>query len=254
MAVFRDELNRYLTERLLINNFKDYGPNGLQIEGKTQISKIAFGVTASLALIEAAIEAKADAIIVHHGLFWQGDPFPIVGMKKKRIEALLKNNINLYAFHLPLDCHLTLGNNAQIAKLLELTDVKTYSASQVENLLWMGRLKHKKTVSAFKDHCRDSFQRAPLYLGNDETQLIETVAWCSGGAQKYIENAKHLGADLYLSGEVSEQTMHYAQEENIHYLSCGHHATERYGVQALSHEISNEFSVECEYIDINNPV
>lgn len=254
LSISRDILTTSLSELLCVDDFKDYCPNGLQVEGKKKVSKIILGVTASQALIDEAILKKADAIIVHHGLFWQGDEQPIVGIKKQRLQKLLVNDINLYAYHLPLDCHSTLGNNAQIAMRFQLEEVRGHKVSNVDNLLWTGKLLSKQTINSFKKLCEFNFDRAPLYLGRNDKQRIQTIAWCSGAAQKYITEAHALGADLYLSGEASEQTLHLANELGIHYLACGHHATERFGLQALAKQLQKEFSLNCEFLDLNNPI
>ncbi len=252
--VLRPELNNYLNNLLDVSNFKDYCPNGLQVEGKNEIRKIVSGVTACQELIDRAIEEKADAIIVHHGLFWQGDDYPIVGMNRKRIKALLEHNINLWSYHLPLDCHITLGNNAQLAKHLELTELQSYDVNGVKNLLWQAKLPKTMTIKQLQSQLATILQRQPLYLGNAKSQNINSIAWCSGGAQKYIVNAKELGVDLYFSGEVSESTLHLAKELDIHYLVCGHHATESFGVQALARDLQKKFSISHKFIDIKNPI
>jgi len=247
-------LTNYLDNHLSIEQFKDYGPNGLQVEGTSVIKKIVFGVTICQDLILEAITSKADAIIVHHGLFWQGEPQVVQGIKKNRLKLLLENNINLLGYHLPLDCHLTVGNNAQIGQLLPLVDISAHCVGGVKDLLWTAKLIKPQTVEQVKSLLAGMFGQIPQYLGNDEASIINNIAWCSGGAQKYIVDAKSLGADLYFSGEVSEQTMHLAKEYDIHYLTCGHHATERFGVKALAINVEKQFDVTCEYIDINNPV
>lgn len=252
--VVRSELNKYLNSLLDVSNFKDYCPNGLQIEGKNEVKKIITGVTACQELIDLAILEKADAIIVHHGLFWQGDQYPLVGINKKRIKALLENDINLWAYHLPLDCHKTLGNNAQLAKLFELTDLQSFAVKGVDNLLWQAKLQKPQTAQQIQKQLAISLNRAPLYLGVDPIREINSIAWCSGAAQKYIVEAKELGADLYFSGEVSEQTMHLAKELGIHYLACGHHATESLGIQELAKDLQEKYSIEHKFIDIHNPV
>ena len=254
MFVLRDELNDYLNKCLIPSTFNDYCPNGLQVEGSDKIQRIILGVTVCQALIDEAVIKKADAIIVHHGLFWQGEPYPIIGMKKKRLQKLLNNDISLWGYHLPLDCHPTLGNNAQISGTLTLSNIQSHAVSGVNDLLWTGTLLETQTVASIKNTLANVFERTPLYLGNGQAETVTNIAWCSGAAQKYIVEAKSLGAQLYFSGEVSEQTMHLAKELGIHYLACGHHATERYGVKALAKKIEQKFSIECEYIDIDNPV
>lgn len=250
----RNQVTRYLDSRLKIDSFKDFCPNGLQIEGKQKLNKLIVGVTANQALIDSALERNADGIIVHHGLFWKGDSYPLVGIKRNRIKPLLEQDINLWAYHLPLDCHLELGNNVQLAKLLGLKNIVSYEVDGVADLLWLGELSDEQNVQQFSEQIKNKLNHQPLYLGNGVQQKITTIAWCSGAAQKYIVQAKALGADLFFSGEVSEQTTHLAHELDIHYLACGHHATERYGVQALANELKQKFQLMIDYVDIVNPV
>lgn len=254
MSISQQTLVEHLDVLLNVSQFKDYGPNGLQVEGKSTIKHIVVGVTACQALIDAAAIKKADAIIVHHGLFWQGEPQPIMGVKKNRLKLLLENDINLFGYHLPLDCHETLGNNAQISQLVPLVNTASHCIGGVNDLLWTAQLTKPQRVDELQAKLDGVFGRQSLYLGNDASAIIENIAWCSGAAQKYIVEAKQLGADLYFSGEVSEQTMHQAKEYDIHYLACGHHATERYGIKALAKHLEEKFSISTEFIDINNPV
>lgn len=250
----RDQLSKFVATTLNTHAFKDYCPNGLQVEGKRQINKLVVGVTACQALIDAAIEEQADGILVHHGLFWKGDPQPLVGHKQRRIKALLSQDINLWGYHLPLDCHPELGNNAQLAARLPVKNVTSYPIDGIDDLLWCGQLQPALSVQNLSKLIERKLEHKPLYLGGDQEQLVTKIAWCSGAAHKYIEQAKALGAELFLSGEVSEQTLHLAKELDIHYLACGHHATERYGVQALAEVLSRQFDIETIFIDIPNPV
>lgn len=243
-----------MSDFLKVSRFKDYCPNGLQVEGKPEIKRILLGVTACQALIDVAVERQMDAIIVHHGLFWKGDSQALLGINKKRIKSLLTHDINLYAYHLPLDCHEGVGNNAQIAKELPVTNIRSHSVGGIEQLLWTADLITPQTIDSFHKILDVRFNQKTLYLGQGGRERIKKIAWCSGGAQKYIIDAKALGAEVYFSGEVSEQTMHLAKEHGIHYFSCGHHATERFGVQALAEHLKREFSVQCVYYDVYNPV
>ena len=247
------ELVSYLDKLLEVSNYQDYAPNGLQIQGSAEITKIVTGVTASQALIEQAIELNADAILVHHGYFWKGESPVITGMKQRRIKVLLDNNINLIAYHLPLDGHAIFGNNAQLATLWDLTDITAELSNEKNSLLRVGKLNAQTPFAEFKAKVDGTLNRQSLHLPGGKEQ-VQTIAWCSGGAQGYIEQAKNLGADVYISGEVSEQTTHFALEEQIHYLAAGHHATERLGVKSLGEHLQKEFNLDIEFLDITNPV
>jgi dinuclear metal center YbgI/SA1388 family protein len=201
-------------------------------------------------LLQAAKQAGADAVLVHHGYFWKNEDACVVGMKRQRIQFLLENEISLLAYHLPLDAHPELGNNAQLAKVLAL-ELETYSGNQ--NLIAQGRLSHTQTLAAFADFLGAQLGRTPLVIG-DLTRPVKTLAWCTGGAQGYMTDAIALGVDLFISGEISEQTVHLARESGVAYISAGHHATERYGVKALGEHIAQQFGLAHSFIDIDNPV
>lgn len=248
----RLELTRYLNEFLQVSNYKDYAPNGLQVEGKAQINTIVTGVTACQALIERAIELNADAILVHHGFFWKGESDVITGMKYRRIKALIKNDINLYGYHLPLDGHPMLGNNAELGRALGIVDAEPIEGV-AQGLVWQGRLDKPMSVNDFSALLDTVLQREPLHLG-DKDKAIHQVAWCSGGAQDYIDIAAEQGMDAFISGEVSERTYHSAQELGIHYFAAGHHATERFGIKALGEHLAREFELTHHFVDITNPV
>ncbi len=249
----RNELIQYVDELLNTTQYNDYAPNGLQIEGKDEIKRICTAVTASLEIIQKAAAWQADALLVHHGYFWRGEDAKIVGPKRHRIEALLQQHINLLAYHLPLDCHQELGNNACLGRLLELKEIKAHKVGTINNLLWSGRLDNPLAPELFADLIAHKLNRPPLHImGNNN--LVHSIAWCSGGAQDYIEQASALGVDTYLSGEISERTYYQAKELGIHYYSCGHHATERYGVQALGQHVAKNFKLEHLFIDSDNPV
>ncbi len=247
------ELTKYCHRLLQVNNFKDYCPNGLQIEGRPEISKIVSGVTASQAMIEKAIDEKADALLVHHGFFWRSEPDVITGVKRKRIATLLQHDINLFAYHLPLDAHIKLGNNVQLAEKLGFDFEGVASSGPAKNMLFYGTTPNSIGADALGDLLEEKLQHKPLVLkGHDRD--IKKVAWCTGAAQHYIVEAAEMGADAFISGEVSESSMHLAQELGIDYFAAGHHATERYGVQALGSHLVEEFDIEHKFIDIPNPV
>lgn len=252
-VIERDELVTYLAQFLQTAKIKDYCPNGLQVQGREKIQKIISGVTASRALIEAAIAAKADAILVHHGWFWKNDDPSIVGQLHTRMKLLLDHNINLLAYHLPLDIHPQLGNNAQLAKVMGWQGASSNSLpGVVDGLIWSVEVK-PMTLTQLSKSLASHLGRDPLVIG-EPTQKIKKIAWCTGGAQGYIKEALSLGVDAYISGEVSEQTFHFAKEMGLAYISAGHHATERYGVQALGEHLKKTLNIEHEFIDIPNPI
>jgi dinuclear metal center YbgI/SA1388 family protein len=240
----------YTRQLLQVERYADYCPNGLQLEGRASINKIVSGVTASIALLESAKNAGADAILVHHGYFWKNEDAAIVGLKRNRIKFLLENNISLLAYHLPLDAHPALGNNAKLAQKLGL-EVTSWQGNQ--GLVGLGILPSAPSLKDFSRHIENKLQRAPLVIG-DMNKSIKNVAWCTGGAQGYMQDAIDLGVDVFISGEVSEQTYHLACESGVAFIAAGHHATERYGVQALGEHLAQHFGIEHEYIEIDNPI
>lgn len=244
------ELELYLNGLLEVPRYKDYCPNGLQVQGRQEIEHVVTGVTASLALIEAAAEAGADAILVHHGYFWKGEDARVIGQKHARLRGLLVGDINLIAYHLPLDGHPELGNNAQLGKVLALTPTGRFSD---DSLGWTGTLPRPMPLQAFAAHVAAMLDREPLAIG-DPDRLVRTVGWCTGGAQGYFGAAIEAGVDVYLSGEASEQTTHLARESGVAYLGAGHHATERYGIRALGDHVAEQFGLKHTFIDIPNPV
>ncbi|MBH0038483.1 MULTISPECIES: Nif3-like dinuclear metal center hexameric protein [unclassified Pseudoalteromonas] len=248
----RREFNQLLNDILKPHLIKDFCPNGLQVEGKNEIKKIVTGVTASQALIDAAIEQQADAILVHHGFFWKGESQPITGMKKRRIAALLANDINLFGYHLPLDIHPAVGNNAQLAKLLDI-EIEAGLEPTSNSVAMKGRLKTPLSGEAFADKIAKVLNRKPL-TSLVRLAKIETIALCTGGGQGYIDLAAEQGIDAYLTGEASEQTIHSSREQNIDFFAAGHHATERYGVKALGELLAQEHGFDVTFIDIDNPV
>ena len=249
----RSELLSVLNDVLKPSQIRDFCPNGLQVEGKDHITKIVTGVTASQALIDAAIAQKADAIIVHHGYFWKNEAYPITGMKKRRISALLKNDINLFAYHLPLDIHPELGNNAQLAQLLDIEFEAGLECGSSPSVAVKGRLRTPMSAKEFSHKITQVLNRRPL-MSDVRNKPIETIAWCTGGGQGYIDLAAEQGIDAFLTGEASEQTLHSSIEQNIDFFAAGHHATERYGIKALGEYLASEYGFEVQFIDIDNPV
>lgn len=251
--IARDELVAYLDDYLSCELYQDYAPNGLQVEGKESISQLCTAVTASEEAIRKARALKADALLVHHGYFWKGEMPVITGMKKRRIAHLIQSDLNLLAYHLPLDCHVDIGNNACIGKLLGVQSVKSHPVGKTPDLLWSGCFSDMISPEALKLRLVEIFKQSPLLIASTE-KPIKQLAWCSGAAQDCIEAAYRLGVDAYLSGEVSERTYYQAQELGIHYFACGHHATERYGIQALGEHLSERFDLCHQFIDSANPV
>ncbi len=246
------ELESYLNTLLKPEKIRDFCPNGLQVEGKESVQKIVTGVTATQLLIEQAIAKNADAIFVHHGFFWKNENPVIKGMKQKRIKALLDHNINLYAYHLPLDIHPELGNNAQLAALLDIEIIGGLELDNPTSIAMQGRLSKPCKLSDFAQKVALQLNRKPLVESGGDFD-INTVAWCTGGGQSFIEQAAAQGIDLFISGEVSEQTIHTAREMGIHFIAAGHHATERYGAKAVGNYLAAELSLDVEFIDIDNP-
>lgn len=253
----RIQLINEIAQLLEPTQFKDYCPNGLQVQGRNSITKIACAVSASRAVIERAHQWGADALLVHHGYFWRGEDATVVGMKYHRLRALIQAEINLLAYHLPLDAHPTLGNNAQLAQKL---GISVLGQSPLESLVWYGELPSAVPLNAWAQSIESVLNRAPLVLSavsdihSLDNSLVKRVAWCSGAAQDFIHIAADLGADAYLSGEVSERTTHEARELGIHYLACGHHATERFGIQALGEHLVQQFGLNYRFFDEDNPV
>ncbi len=250
-TISRQQLLQHFDALLQPERFRDYGPNGLQVEGKAQIGRIVSGVTASRALIEAAIAAKADAIFVHHGLFWKGQDGRVVGWMKQRLALLLAHDINLFAYHLPLDAHPELGNNAQLALQLGL---RTDSQFGEQALGFLGGFADGSswTAPALAEHLKKTLNR-PIAGVDIGDKAIKKVAWCTGGAQSYFEAAIAAGADAFITGEISEPQAHYARECGVAYFACGHHATERYGAPAVAGHVAGEFGLAHQFIDIDNP-
>lgn len=249
-AVLREELRVYLDRELDTARFHDYCPNGLQVEGRERIARIVCGVTASQALIEAAIERQADALLVHHGWFWKSEDGRVTGFRRQRMARLLAHDINLFAFHLPLDAHPLLGNNAQLAVRLGWSVTGQFAE---QGIGFVGVPPAPTFAGELVKQLEQALGRTPLLIG-DPKREITRIAWCSGGAQDYFEDALATGADIFVSGEISEQTVHLARESGMAFVSAGHHATERYGVMALGEHLAEKFGIACEFVDIDNPV
>jgi dinuclear metal center YbgI/SA1388 family protein len=245
----RTEVETFLNQLLEPARFKDYGPNGLQVEGKPEVRKIVSGVTASRALIQAAIEAGADAIVVHHGLFWRGQEGTVTGWMKQRLALLLAHDVSLFAYHLPLDAHAELGNNAQLALKLKLVADGRFGE---QDLGFIGGPAQPLSLAALSALLQFRLGRAPVAVEGDG-RALRRVAWCTGGAQGWFEAAIAAGADAYITGEISEPQAHLARETGVAYLACGHHASERFGAPAVAARAAAEFGLEHEFIDIDNP-
>lgn len=245
----RSDIESTLTTLLDAGRFRDYGPNGLQVEGRAEVRKLVSGVTASRALIEAAIAARADAILVHHGLFWRGQDGRVTGWLKARLALLLAHDVSLFAYHLPLDAHAELGNNAQLGARLGLAADARFGE---QDLGFIGSMTSPLATADFEARVQAALGRTPTVVAGDGRPL-RRIAWCSGGAQGYFEAAIAAGADAYLTGEISEPQAHYARETGVAFLACGHHATERYGAPAVGAHVAAQFGIEHEFIEIENP-
>ena len=244
------ELQTHLDELLDVARFRDYCPNGLQVEGRPEVRRVVCGVTASQALVDLAVAEGADALLVHHGYFWRGEDGRITGIRKRRLAGLLRNDISLLAYHLPLDAHPELGNNAQLGKLLGWRGEGRFGDQE---LGWIGTPMQPNSAGHIARSLAARLGREPLLVGDPE-RVVRQVAWCTGGAQGYFEDAIAAGADLYVSGEISEQTVHVARESGVAFIAAGHHATERYGVHALAQHLSEVFGLDARFADLDNPV
>ena len=242
------ELEQIVNQQLNTAAFSDYAPNGLQVEGRPEVKTLITGVTACQALLDEAVKRNADAILVHHGYFWKSESPLIKGMKRQRLRTLLINDINLYGWHLPLDAHPQLGNNAQLAKLFDI-EVK----GEIQPLVPWGELAEPLSGEALAAKIAARLGRTPLHCGDNAPALIKRVAWCSGGGQGFIDSAAAFGVDAFISGEVSEQTIHSAREQGLHFFAAGHHATERAGIKALGEWLAQRYSLDVTFIDIDNP-
>ena len=246
----RTELENYLNSYLDTAGFRDYCPNGLQVEGRSEIRTLVTGVTASLSLLRSALERGADAVVVHHGYFWRSEDARVIGTRRERLALLLNNDLNLFAFHLPLDVHPEIGNNVQLARLLELPCDGRFGD---QNIGSYGRLDATVTVGELSARIATRLERVPLVIG-ESSKSIRRIAWCTGAAQSMLEGAVQLGVDAFISGEISEPTVHLAREADVAYIAAGHHATERYGVRALGEHLAAKFGLTHHFVDIPNPV
>jgi len=244
-----EELNDYLD----IHRVPDYCPNGLQVEGAQEVSKIITGVTASLEFLQAAVKSNADAVLVHHGYFWKGDEPVIVGPLYRRLHTLMTHDMSLITYHLPLDLHPDIGNNHCFGQLMGVDKMQTFEAGGVPGLGWQGEFNTPVSADELAMKLEAILDRTPLHIAGS-SKPIRRVAWCTGAAQDYIVDAALSGVDAYITGEVSERTTHLARELGLHFYAAGHHATERYGIQALGQFVAERYAIEVEFIDINNPV
>ena len=245
-----NELRDYNASLLQTGLFKDYCPNGVQVEGRAEVQRIATGVTASQQVLDEAIAWGADAVLVHHGYFWRNEDATITGIKKRRIAQLLRNDVSLLTYHLPLDAHAELGNNAQLGKLLGLVAQGRFGE---QSIAWLGELERPQPLAQFAQQVAHDLQRVPQIIG-DGAKTIRRVAWCSGGAQGYFEAAIAQDVDAYITGEISEQNFHLANETGVAFIAAGHHATERLGIQALGEHLAKQFGLEHRFFDQANPV
>ena len=250
-SVNRDALSRYLDELLKPEGFKDYCPNGLQVEGRSDIRRLVCGVTANQALLDLAVEQQADAILVHHGWFWRGESGAVTGIKRQRLKTLLANDINLYAYHLPLDAHPSVGNNACLARALGWIRTGTFGDQELGCL---GVSETSATIDTLTADLEKALKRPPFVLAKSGDQPVRCIAWCTGGAQSYFEAAIAAGADVFVTGEVSEPMVHLARETGVAYIAAGHHATERFGVQAVGLRLEDRFGIDVRYLEVDSPV
>ncbi|MGM0693128.1 MAG: Nif3-like dinuclear metal center hexameric protein [Pseudomonadota bacterium] len=249
----RDDLVAACDRLLEPHRFKDYTVNGLQVAGTEHVTRVMTGVTACQALLDEAVAWQADLVLVHHGYFWKNEPVTITGIKRRRLATLLAHDINLLAYHLPLDAHLDLGNNAELGRRLGLTVTGCADGELGEGLVWLGEPRPGLDAAGLARDVGACLKRDPLLVKAPGGGEVRRVAWCTGGAQDMISVAREAGADAFISGEISERTTHLAREMGIHYLAAGHHATERYGVQALGEWLAAKFGIEHRFVDVDNP-
>lgn len=244
------ELENYIQQLLQPSRFRDYCPNGLQFEGRSEVGRLITGVTANLALLEVAADLRADAILVHHGWFWKSEDPCIRGIKRRRIGVLATHDMSLLAYHLPLDAHPELGNNVQFARHIGLDITSTFGD---QNLGCIGYSSDAWTLGEWKELLRARLGQEPFIIG-DAARAVQRIAWCTGAAQSYFQEAIALGIDVFVTGEISEPMVHLAREAGVAYIACGHHASERYGVQALGRHLADQFGLEHEFVEISSPV
>jgi len=244
------ELRDYIGSELEVSRFRDYCPNGIQVEGRSEVRRIATGVTASQAVLEAATAWGADAILVHHGYFWRSEDASVTGIKKRRIAHLLQQDVSLLAYHLPLDAHPAMGNNVQLGKRLGFAEEGRFGE---QDIAIYGRLLSSRSLADLKKGIAEALQREPEVIGDLKANLTR-VAWCSGGGQGYFEQAIALGVDVFITGEASEQCFHLAKETGVAFIAAGHHATERYGIQSLGEHLATKFGLQHRFFDQDNPI
>ncbi|UPT56795.1 type 2 GTP cyclohydrolase I [Dickeya zeae] len=242
------ELESLINGFLNVAAFQDYGPNGLQVEGRSDVQRIVTGVTACQALLDAAVVQQADAVLVHHGYFWRNEPAVVRGMKRQRLKTLLANDLNLYGYHLPLDAHPQIGNNAQLAAMLDIRVL-----GEIEPLLPYGEVAQPCSGDALRHTLERVLERPVLHCGDNAPAQIRRIAWCTGGGQGFIDQAADFGVDAFITGEVSEKTIHTAREMGLHFYAAGHHATERAGIRALGEWLTAQHGFDVTFIDIPNP-
>lgn len=259
-SIATKQLIDWLADALRVDQFRDYAPNGLQVEGRPTLRRVVTGVTASAALLRAAIERDADAVLVHHGWFWKGEDPRVIGTRKTRLALALRHDLNVIGYHLPLDAHPVWGNNAQLARVLGLEPAwlpegagTTPTTAGRDGLIWLGHAPGLATLGELADRVGTALRRTPLVVG-EATMPLGRIAWCTGAAQSLLQDAIDAGASAFITGEASEYTTHLARETGTGFIGAGHHATERYGVQALGEVIARQFGIEVEFIDIDNPV
>ncbi|MDR0218473.1 MAG: type 2 GTP cyclohydrolase I [Enterobacteriaceae bacterium] len=242
------ELERVLNTELNAHEFQDYSPNGLQVEGRSCVKRVVTGVTACQALLDEAVRLEADAVIVHHGYFWKGESPSIRGMKRRRLQTLLCNDINLYGYHLPLDAHPTLGNNVLLGHQMGVKII-----GNIDTFLPHGVFDQPISPAELAECLEKSQGRQVLHCGDNGPEEIRTIAWCTGGGQSFIEQAAEFGVDAFVTGEVSEKTIHVARESGMHFYSAGHHATERWGIKMLGEWLADHHGLDVTFVDIPNP-
>lgn len=245
-----NELRDYIGSLLEVSRFRDYCPNGVQVEGRAEVLRIATGVSASQHLLQAATAWGADAIIVHHGYFWRNEDAAVTGIKKRRIAHLLQHDVSLLAYHLPLDAHPVLGNNAQLAQRMGWVEQGRFGE---QDIACFGMLPQTQTLAQLATQLSTQLARMPQIIG-DPALDVKRIAWCSGGAQSYFEQAIALGVDAFMTGEISEQNVHVARETGVAFIAAGHHATERYGVMSLGEHLAQHFGIGHRFFDQDNPV
>lgn len=245
----REELISYINRLLAIDSFHDYAPNGLQVEGKNEVRKVALAVSASLYAIKTALAWQADLLLVHHGFFWKNENPRILSWKKNRLHAILGANLNVAAYHLPLDAHPMLGNNAALAKLLGWQIEKQVGE---QDLLFLGSMEKAMEQGKMAISIGDQLGRQ-VFLVGDPSKKVQKLAWCTGGGQSFFSEAIDQGAEIFITGEGSETHYHFAQECGVGFIAAGHHATERYGIKTLGAHIAQEFKLETHFIDEDNP-